>query len=327
MDLMALMRMLWRRKLVVIPALLLGAFALYETYKYGPPVYRVAPIMVLIAPPAPPVNAPTTAGNPYVRFGDLGVVVNILAKEMSSQTEATTMASFGATGKITVAPDAADPLLDITVEAPTAQEAERSATIAMAQTQGLLQALQQAQGVQPQYFILPVTVVTPTHPTTVFTSTLRRMVAVAVVVGIFVLALAAIAEGIARRRHGPRAPGYLHLDAQAWAGNGATYTREPAATGYGGAPATSSAPVAPYQVPVPVPVSGPVPGPQPGHMGPMGPMPAPGPRPSLKPEPAADTASGSTALTSPLTGARKDPHGPGKRDEGSNGAKTRRWNF
>ena len=89
MDFVSIYRLLVRQRYIVIPAMLIVAALLYLTVVSVPPTYRASSSIVLLNPPNPPEPPPGEAIdrskiNPYVLFGDISVVVDIVQRVMDS---------------------------------------------------------------------------------------------------------------------------------------------------------------------------------------------------------------------------------------------------
>jgi hypothetical protein len=94
----------------------------------------------------------------------------------------------------------AGPIVDVTVEAKSARAAQHGVQLVMAETETQLAKLQASTGSPRSQFIGTQTVVPATPATRLFSSTLRRLIAVAVLDFLLILFSAGIAEAIATRR-------------------------------------------------------------------------------------------------------------------------------
>ena len=101
MDLLTLLRLFRRNIAATVVAAVLAAALVGYVVVSAPPVYRSSGSVVLFSPPQPPdptlrdvdPSVPTTtvaSDNPYVRFNDLSVVVDIVRRVLlSTEVDAT----------------------------------------------------------------------------------------------------------------------------------------------------------------------------------------------------------------------------------------------
>lgn len=201
MDLSSLLKLLWRRKRVVIPATLVVGALLAVTLIVWPPPYRANSTVVLL-PPLPPETGQPSFSNPYVRFGDISVVVDVLKRIMMSDPVVEGLRGDGLHGTFTVSANvdfARGPIIDIVAEADS--EADTIADIGLIGDElgRRLAALQKAQGTDRRYFITSKVVVPATKATPALSSMIRRLL-VALALGIgFVIGMAVAADALAHR--------------------------------------------------------------------------------------------------------------------------------
>ena len=147
MDLLTLLRLFRRNIAATFVAAVLSAAALVGyVVVSAPPVYRSSGSVVLFSPPQPPdptlrdvdPSVPTTtvaSDNPYVRFNDLSVVVDIVRRVLLSTEVDTTVRKAGVTGVYTVAANIDfyhGPIIDVADEAATPHGPASTRPIAMA---------------------------------------------------------------------------------------------------------------------------------------------------------------------------------------------------
>lgn len=198
MDLLTLVR-LFRRNLVVgIVAVAAASTLLAWVVVSAPPVYRSSGSVVLFSPPLAPdlepgEKPPAGVENPYVRFNDLSVVVDIVRRVLISAEVDAQLRDRGVVGTYTVAANIdfyRGPIVDVAGEAPTADEARASTELVMKQLEVILDDLQAHEGTEPAYRIKTEIVVQPQDGTRVLSSTLRRGMAGSVLAaGLVVLAV------------------------------------------------------------------------------------------------------------------------------------------
>lgn len=156
-------------------------------YTVAPPTYRASSSMILINPPALPVETaggpeiPAANDNPYARFGDLTVIVDVLTRIMQSDQTADHLASAGLDGTYEIAANSdfyRGPIIDVATESSSAEGAIDANRLVLAELQTALADLQEADGTDPTYLIKATVVVEATKATTVFTPTLRLLLVV-----------------------------------------------------------------------------------------------------------------------------------------------------
>jgi hypothetical protein len=174
----------------------------------SPPTYRSSGSIVLLNPPAAPdfdPNDPTATTvnteNPYVRFNDLSVVVDIVARIVSGETTRAALYEQGVTEYEVAANQnfARGPIIEVTAKEATPAAAIESAQLVLEEVEFVLQERQQVQGTDERYFISIDEVEAPSRATTVLASTLRSAMGALAVGGLLTLSLAVLADVIARR--------------------------------------------------------------------------------------------------------------------------------
>ena len=207
MDLVSLFRLLGRWWWVSLPVFLVGAGGLVASIVLVPPAYVATSSVVLLSPPAPPeIEETQTAAaddqNPYVQFGDLSIVVDILRRIMISPATADRLEVEGVAGDYVVAANIdfeRGPIIDVSTEGDTRAEALESNGVVVGELEDQLARLQDQQGTNPDFWITVDRVVQPDRAEREYASTVRRTVAAAAVLVLVVIAAVAVAESIGRR--------------------------------------------------------------------------------------------------------------------------------
>ena len=218
MDLLTLVRLIRRNIVAAILACVLALALVSYAVVTAPAVFLSSGSMVLFSPPTPPepvaVDAdqgapPTTVAtdNPYARFNDLSVVVDIVKRVLLSREVDQRLRAAGVIGTYTVAANIdfyRGPIIDIASEAPTPEASQRSTDLVMAELAVALDDLQAKQGTDEQYRIVAQSVVPPNPGTRVLSSTVRRgMAATVLATGMFVGILVlsdSVRRSLGRRR-------------------------------------------------------------------------------------------------------------------------------
>ena len=191
MDLLSIARKFWRYKLLTAPIVLLTLVGAAYVVAVKQPVYEAKSSFVLLNPPAPPTAediardpslAKINSDNPYTRFGDQSVVIQVLSSTMSGDSARRALVKAGADERYTVAPNAefgySSPIVEITAAGPSAQAAMRSATIIGEATTKELNRMQEAYRIDEHYRIKAIPVETPDEAKLQASGKLRSLVGV-----------------------------------------------------------------------------------------------------------------------------------------------------
>ena len=216
MDLLLIARKIWRHKLVTIPVILLTLLGAAYAIAVKKPLYEATSSYLLINPPAAPTadeiaRNPALGNvhydNPYTRFADQSVVIDVLARTMSSDTARRALVKAGADPRFVV--EAAtrfgttSPIVQITGTGATPQAAIKTAVVVGHGVTGELDRMQAAQKVDPKYRITSMQVEFPDGPRLQASGQLRMLVGVLVlgVVALFiVVSITDALESLARER-------------------------------------------------------------------------------------------------------------------------------
>ena len=115
MDLLLIARTIWRYKLATLPVIVLTLCGVVYAVAVKDPVYEAKSSYVLINPPAPPTPdevahdpalGRVNADNPYTRFTDPSVVIQVLTGALNSESARRALEDAGADSRYTVAPSA-----------------------------------------------------------------------------------------------------------------------------------------------------------------------------------------------------------------------------
>lgn len=179
-----------------------------------PPTYRASSSVVLLNPPSVPEVESEGASeetlraldNPYERFNDLSVVVDIMRRILVSAPTEEVLAERGLAGDYSVAANIdfyRGPIVDIAAEGASEAEAITGARLVVDMLEETLDAVQERQGTDPNYRITSDVVVPATRATRVLSSTLRRAIAVSALGALFVVGSAVAADALTTRRSSP----------------------------------------------------------------------------------------------------------------------------
>jgi hypothetical protein len=217
MDLTAIAKTIWRHKLVTLPIIaLMFILAVYQV-KLKAPVYQADASYILINPPNPP-TAEQIAANPalgklnsnnqLVGYGNLNIIVDLLAERLDTNAERQLLVAKGADSRYTIAPNTtylSAPIMDIVGVGSTAAEAMNSAKLVGDNMVSTLNSIQTQQGTSPKYWITAQQLAVPNRAQTQLSSRLRSLIAV-LAVGIILLFVAvSTMNGVAERRRAAKA--------------------------------------------------------------------------------------------------------------------------
>jgi hypothetical protein len=206
MDLMSLVRLVFRHWRVTVPAGVLTFALVMAAFLTSSPSYAANASVALISPPQAPDTAdgtaPTDIGqNPFNRYGDLSVVADIVARKMDSDAEHLRLKAKGVSGYTVVANRLSrGPLVDVTGTGTTPEAAMSSAKLVIAEFDTVLTDLQKAEGADPNYLITSAAIEPPETATAQVGSTVRTAIAAMAVGALGTLGLAVLAEAWTRRR-------------------------------------------------------------------------------------------------------------------------------
>jgi hypothetical protein len=166
MDLLMIARKIWKYKLVTLPVigvtLVVGAYSYFAKES----VYEASASYVLINPPDPPTDqqiaarpalGQINADNPYTRFSDQSLVVQVLARATSSESAREALTKAGADDRYKVEPGGefgySTPIVEITGVGSSPKEAIRSTELVGDAVTRELDRMQRVRGVDPSYTI------------------------------------------------------------------------------------------------------------------------------------------------------------------------------
>jgi hypothetical protein len=221
MDLLLIARKIWRHKLVTVPVILLTIVGAAYAVAVKQPLYEATSSYLLINPPAAPTADEIARNpalgkihfdNPYTRFADQSVVIDVLARSMNSDSARTALVKAGADQRFIVEAatrfGATSPIVQITGTGATPQAAIKTAEIVGHGVIGELDRMQATQKVDPKYRITTQQVESPDGPRLQASGQLRMLVGVLVmgVIGLFVvISITDALEMFARERRAARA--------------------------------------------------------------------------------------------------------------------------
>ena len=213
MDLLKILQKIWRYRIVTLPVFALTLLGAIYVVALKDSEYAASSSYVLISPPAPPtaeeIAADPSLGrinsdNPFTRFTDQSVVLDLLASTLSNDSARRALAQQGADDRYEVAPSGefgfSSQLLDITGVGSTPREAVRTAELVGAALTSELSRLQASRGVDAGYRIETQRVVAPTHAEQRVSGKLRTLVGVFALGAILLFVVVSAAEALTTMR-------------------------------------------------------------------------------------------------------------------------------
>lgn len=204
---------LWRHKVASFIVLVLMAAGAAFVVLVQPSQYESSATLLLVPPPRPPSAEQIAADptlrnintdNPFTRSYDPGIVINVVAGLVNSDSSKKALMRAGAVGHFAVAQTArygfSSPVAEVAVRAKSPEQAQKTAEIVIGAFRTQLEKLQSDEGVDNRYFIA-TRLVSAAEPGTLRSSSkLRGLVGVG---GLGVLALFTVVstgDALARAR-------------------------------------------------------------------------------------------------------------------------------
>jgi hypothetical protein len=232
MNLLAIARKIWRYKLLTVPVVLVVLCGAVYVVAVKEPVYEASSSYILINPPAPPTPeevardpslARLNSDNPYTRFSDQSVIVEVLASSMANESAQRELVEAGADPRYKVEPASefgfSSPILKITAQSSSPETAVRSARLVGNAVTRELQKMQLAEGVDSQYRIKAHKVQTPDGAQLRASGQLRSLVGVLGLGAVLLFLVVSIGDAVTtirRERGGRSAPSPLAAAEGAW---------------------------------------------------------------------------------------------------------------
>jgi len=190
-DLLSLARRVWRYRIPAGIVTVLTLLACARVVFMVPPTYDVTTHFVLLYPPPAPTEEQLrqhpelgriSTDNPFLRFTDSSVVVQIVSRRMADDQVRNELAAAGADKNYTVEPSnrygLSSPILDVTASGASESTALKASRLIEARLVAELRAIQAARGVDPYYMITAYPADRPDRAVQRFSSKLRALVAV-----------------------------------------------------------------------------------------------------------------------------------------------------
>jgi hypothetical protein len=238
MDLLSIARKIWRHKLLAVPVVMLTICGAVYVIAVRDPVYEASSSYIMAYPPDPPTPEEiardpalgrTNANNPYTRFSDQAVMVEVLASSTANESTRRALRDAGADPRYTVKPAAefgsaeSLPIVKITAQGSTPEVAIRSAKLVGHAVSRQLQRMQEAEGVDAEYQIRTNKVDTPTRAELQASGQLRALVGVLALGTVLLFLVMSVGDALTTlrmERSGGSAASPLAADGAAWSPEG-----------------------------------------------------------------------------------------------------------
>lgn len=219
MSLLSILRTVWRHKLWSLPVIVLTVAGVVYAAFLTPPYYEARSTYAFVNPPSAPTAAEVAknpalgeinAENPYLRFNDQTVVVELLIRRINSDRTRGSLEAAGADPRYDVIASrrfgSTTPLAEVLGVGDSAEEALRTERLVAQALEADLAAIQAAEQVDPRYAITPLVVDAPEDAHRRLARQFRTIVAITALGGLLLLALVSVAQAIEQSRGGRAVP-------------------------------------------------------------------------------------------------------------------------
>jgi capsular polysaccharide biosynthesis protein len=213
MDLFTIVATIWRHKLATIPVILLTLIGAAYVIVVKPPTYTSNAEILLVYPPSPPTAAQISAdpalakldtNNPYLTYGNMVLVADVVIDVANSPTAGAKLQSEGVSTKFSVAlanSFQSPPVIQVSGTGSNSAVATSSTALVTAEVLDALREIQVEEHVNPTYMITGEEFVKPTVATTSSSSKLRTLIGFAALGLIMILIAVSIAQSLEKRRN------------------------------------------------------------------------------------------------------------------------------
>jgi hypothetical protein len=213
MDLLMIVRKIWRYRLVTLPVIVVTVFGGAYAYLAKESVYEASASYVLINPPDPPTDQEiarqpalgrVNADNPYTRFTDQSVVVQVLARAATGESARQALTKAGADDRYRVEPGDefgySTPIVEITGVGSSPGAAIRTAEVVGDGVTKELDRMQKARGVDPGYWIKTQLVNAPDNAELKASGQLRVLIAVLALGTVLLFVIVSLGDAVTTLR-------------------------------------------------------------------------------------------------------------------------------
>jgi hypothetical protein len=212
-DLLLIGRKIWRYKLATLPVLILTFCGAAYTIAVKEPVYEASSSYILINPPAPPTAEEIardpalgriSSDNPYTRFPDQTVVVQLLASTVGSEPTRRALLQRGADPRYLVGRNAefgfSNPIVEVKGVGASPQIAIHTAEVVADGLARELDRMQREEGVASRYRITTQQVEAPDGAALRASGQLRMLVGVLALGAVLLFVVISVADALTNLR-------------------------------------------------------------------------------------------------------------------------------
>ena len=201
-------------QIVTIPVIVLTLLGLFYVLEIKPPTYQSTGSILLVDPPGPPTAQQIAANpslgkistaNPYVSYGNLNFVADVVINIVDSPSVQQSLVQAGADPRYAVALAVElgnPPIIQVTGVASNGSEAIRTAQLVVGAVEQHLIQIQQNQNVNNRYMITGQEFAKPEIATKSVSGKLRTMITFLALGLVVLLVAVSIMEALAKRRRG-----------------------------------------------------------------------------------------------------------------------------
>lgn len=213
MSIIAILETIWRHRLAALPVIVATLAGAAYVVALSGTTYEAKASFVLINPPAPPTPAQVErdrsladvkADNPFTRFPDQSVVVDILARRVNSEEVRAQLVRAGADKSYEIVPSrrfgSSVPIVEVVGVGSTPKAAMTTRELVSARVQAELDAMQATEGVDPRFRFRALEVEASPEARARVSSKARSLVGVGAMGALATLAAVSLAEGVSTRR-------------------------------------------------------------------------------------------------------------------------------
>lgn len=210
MDLFLIAGKIWRYRLFTLPVMILTIAGAAYVVAVKKPMYQAAASYLLINPPSPPSDveiaenpalAKVKADNPYTRFGDQSVIIDVLVRTIGTPKNRVALMRAGADPRYAVSSGAQgfgsnSPIVQVVGIGSSPQAAMKTAEVVSHGVLGELDRIQADQKVDREYRIKAIQVEAPQGAQLRASGQLRTLVGVVVFGAIVLFVVVSLADGV-----------------------------------------------------------------------------------------------------------------------------------
>lgn len=198
MDPLAVIKALWHHKLVVLPVLILTAFAAVYVYSFAPRSYEARATYAIVNPKLPsasdlerdPQLLDLNSDNPYLRSSDSSLIAQVVATRLKDDSTGDALLRQSLSTDYSVERPPNSFLIDVSAVSENKETATATVRALGTRMEEDLRQIQVVNGAADRFLFTSLMVTSPDNATELFSSRLRSLIVV--VVGGLVLTFGAV---------------------------------------------------------------------------------------------------------------------------------------